>query len=285
MKNTLALRLYGRCCQTCSCLKRVQSSPHRDSWQTKRSADHVFELNPIRIRAASAKHLHLRPSLRQQLGPWAHLAFILPSCRSLIIKCLFNSNLLLLRRLLRKHTLACPITMLPASTMDPSQLFLSFFMILSFLQPFTYAQTTIISNTLPACAQSCPVLIQAQSACVPPPAGAAAVSNQQTYTSCFCQSNYLVPLKSGSASTLCPTCSAQDMSSTQQWFNRLCQQGVAPGGNNNNGGGQQAPKSSSTLKTSSTPPASKQTGSSTAGGVTQDTSPEDQNKSWYAIST
>ena len=162
--------------------------------------------------------------------------------------------------------------------------FFSFVTFISFLQPLASAQITLISNTLPACAQSCPVFLQAQSACVPPPNGAAAVSNQQTYTSCFCQSNYLTPLKSGSANNLCPTCSAADMSTTQQWYNGLCQQGTAPASNNNNNNnnnGQQSAKPSSTLTTSTTaPPASKQTGSNTAGGVTQDTSPEDQNKSW-----
>lgn len=168
--------------------------------------------------------------------------------------------------------------------MGPSYLF-SLAAVISPILPLASAQTTLISNTLPACAQSCPVLLQAQSACVPPPTGAAAVSNQQTYTSCFCQSNYLVPLKSGSANNLCPTCSAADLSTTQQWYNGLCQQGTAPANNNNgnNNNGQQPAKSSSTLTTSTTtPPASKQTGSNTAGGVTQDTSPEDQNKSWIS---
>lgn len=44
------------------------------------------------------------------------------------------------------------------------------------------AQATLISNTLPACAQSCPTLIQAQSACVPPPLGAAAVTDQRMFS-------------------------------------------------------------------------------------------------------
>lgn len=56
----------------------------------------------------------------------------------------------------------------------------SFLAILTLLSSASAQQVTLISNTLPACAQSCPVLIQAQSACVPPPLGAAAVSNQQS---------------------------------------------------------------------------------------------------------
>lgn len=168
----------------------------------------------------------------------------------------------------------------PALSMAVSR-FTLFLVVICLLQPLTFAQTSVLSSTLPSCAQQCPVLMQAQSACVPPPLGAAAVSNQQTYTSCFCQSSYLGAMKSGSAGSLCPQCSAADMSTTQQWYNGLCQQGNAPTNNQPNGQ-QPAASPSSTLITSTTQPASKQTGSSRAGGVTQDTSPADQDKSWYA---
>ena len=139
----------------------------------------------------------------------------------------------------------------------------------------TQAQVAIISNTLPSCAQACAILLQSQTACVPPPLGAAAVSNQQTYNSCFCNAVKVA----APANAICPACSPADMSTTQQWLGGVC--------NAQNAAAPNVPStstaSSTTLATSttatSTTAAAKATGARTAGGVTQDTS--DGNKSWY----
>ena len=142
---------------------------------------------------------------------------------------------------------------------------------------FSQQAVTLIASSLPACAQSCQTLIQAQSACVPPPNGAAAVSNTATYNSCFCNSAYLTALKGQAAQGVCPTCSAGDLSSLQSWFQGFCTNGGVAGGAGDNANGQ------TTTSTTSTPTATKAKAAATAksaGGVTQDTNPADQNKSW-----
>lgn len=98
--------------------------------------------------------------------------------------------------------------------------------ITAFVLSLTSAQT-IIPNTLPACAQQCSRLQDAQRLCVPPIAPAA---SQRT---CFCESNFLIPLRSGGAPGLCPTCSAPEMETTYDWFRRLC---AAPNTGANAGG-------------------------------------------------
>ena len=90
----------------------------------------------------------------------------------------------------------------------------------------TYAQTTILSPTLPACASTCPVLIQAQSGCVPP---AAPVTNQATYQSCFCQSAYLTSLKSSNNNICAPQCSDSDFAAIDTWYKGLCGGNAAAG--------------------------------------------------------
>ena len=82
-----------------------------------------------------------------------------------------------------------------------------------------HAQTTLLSPTLPVCAPACPVLIQAQSGCVPP---AAPVTNQATYQSCFCQSGYLTSLKSSSNNICAPQCSDSDFAAIESWYKGLC---------------------------------------------------------------
>ena len=95
------------------------------------------------------------------------------------------------------------------------------------LPPLASAQT-LISPTLPSCAQQCSVLQQAQTACIP--AGGAPVSDQATYQSCFCQSNFLTQLQSPSPVQLCSSCSASDMAAIQSWFKATCQPGAANNG-------------------------------------------------------
>ena len=136
---------------------------------------------------------------------------------------------------------------------------------------------TLIATNLPACAQSCPTLLQAQSACVPPPNGAAAVSDSATYNSCFCHSNYLVALNGQSAQSVCPTCPAGDTTSLQSWYQGFCSSGGAAVAGN---GPTTSTSTSSTSTSAKTAAAATGTGAKSAGGVTQDTNPADQNKSW-----
>ena len=136
---------------------------------------------------------------------------------------------------------------------------------------------TLIATSLPACAQSCPTLLQAQSACVPPPNGAAAVSDSATYNSCFCHSNYLVALNGQSAQSVCPTCPAGDTTSLQSWYQGFCSSGGAAVAGN---GPTTSTSTSSTSTSAKTAAAATGTGAKSAGGVTQDTNPADQNKSW-----
>lgn len=83
------------------------------------------------------------------------------------------------------------------------------------------AAQTIISPTIPLCAQQCAILLDAQRGCVPP---AALVTNQGMYQSCFCLSALLTQLPS-SPSVVCPACSSTDQGLLQSWFSDLCKQG------------------------------------------------------------
>lgn len=155
------------------------------------------------------------------------------------------------------------------------------------LLPRTFAQqpVTLIGTNLPACAQSCQTLIQAQSACVPPPTGQAAVSDSATYSSCFCNSAYLTNLKAGAAQGVCPTCSAGETTTLQSWYQSFCKNGgvagAAAGGANGNGNGPTTTSTStSSTSTQTTKAPAAATGAKGAGGVTQDTDPAHQNKSW-----
>ena len=99
--------------------------------------------------------------------------------------------------------------------------------VLAFCLNLSSAQT-LISPTLPACAQQCAILLQAQQGCVPP---TAPVTDQATYISCFCQSGFLAPLVSGgvpAASSICPQCPQADSQTFFNWFQGLC---PAPGSN------------------------------------------------------
>ncbi len=84
---------------------------------------------------------------------------------------------------------------------------------------FSALAQVLISDSLPACGQQCPVLLQAQAGCVPP---AAPVTNQNIYQSCFCQSTFLVPLLAGGTSTLCTACSPAEMGTIQTWYQGSC---------------------------------------------------------------
>jgi len=106
------------------------------------------------------------------------------------------------------------------------------------------------SSTFPQCAVNCPVLIQAQAACLPP---SAPVSNDATYTSCYCQSSYLTTLHTEASTTCgssCPSTSDQQLLVT--WYGDFCA-----------AGGKDVIDGSSTTTTTTSA-----TASSTAAGAT-----------------
>ncbi|KAI9683326.1 MAG: hypothetical protein M1829_005396 [Trizodia sp. TS-e1964] len=78
--------------------------------------------------------------------------------------------------------------------------------------------------TLPACSTACNPLYQAQYACVPP---AAPASGPEIYTTCFCQSNFLIPLKAGAAGLCDTACSTADLALIHNWYNAKCGAGAA----------------------------------------------------------
>ena len=100
----------------------------------------------------------------------------------------------------------------------------------------TAAETVLLfgNNALPTCAQQCPVIIQAQAACVPP---SAPVTNQAAYESCFCQSGYLKTITTDT--TPCSgVCSGNDLTQLSEWYSNTCADGgVAAAAAISNGGG------------------------------------------------
>ncbi|KAL2830362.1 hypothetical protein BJY01DRAFT_119246 [Aspergillus pseudoustus] len=79
------------------------------------------------------------------------------------------------------------------------------------------------SDSFPACGLTCPNLIQADDACTPP---TTAVTNQQTYVTCFCQSALLAAFQTtpwGTCDTVCTT--QADATLLQQWYNNFCANG------------------------------------------------------------
>ena len=104
------------------------------------------------------------------------------------------------------------------------------------LVPLTATQqspaVTLLPASLPACASSCPILQQAQSACVPP---AAPATGPASYQSCFCQSGYLAATRAATRAAgtanpaaipnVCdPQCAASDFQAIAQWYAGYCQQ-------------------------------------------------------------
>jgi len=76
------------------------------------------------------------------------------------------------------------------------------------------------TDTFPACAVSCPLLLQAQASCLPP---AAPVTDQAIYLSCFCQSDLLKPLKNSPNGVCDAVCPAQsDLTALQAWYSGFC---------------------------------------------------------------
>ncbi|KAL3476758.1 hypothetical protein BJX99DRAFT_258090 [Aspergillus californicus] len=88
------------------------------------------------------------------------------------------------------------------------------------------------SSSFPACALSCSVLSSADDSCTPP---TAAVTNRQTYVSCFCQSALLTTLQSSADGTCTDTCtSSDDRELLQQWYVNFCNSGGDTGNSDSN---------------------------------------------------
>lgn len=134
------------------------------------------------------------------------------------------------------------------------------------------AAQTIIPPTIPICAQTCPILLDAQRGCVPP---AAPVQDQRTYQSCFCLSALLTQLPS-SPFAVCPSCSSGDQGLLQSWFSDLCKQGSPVTS-------VSAPTPTTFLVSSTTARAVPTTtpNNAAAGGSTISTRPPPDNRSWW----
>ncbi|OAP55111.1 hypothetical protein AYL99_10811 [Fonsecaea erecta] len=77
------------------------------------------------------------------------------------------------------------------------------------------------SDQFPSCAVNCAVLLQAQTACVPP---AQPATNQITYENCFCQSSFLQALYSTPDAICTAECTSEsDRALLQTWFTGFCQ--------------------------------------------------------------
>ena len=105
-----------------------------------------------------------------------------------------------------------------------------------FALPLITGQTTsLLPNTLPACAATCPLVIQAQAAC-----GPTVATGQDALKSCFCQSAYLAPIYAANTNICAPQCADADFSSISTWFKGFCAAGSTGatnnGGSANNGG-------------------------------------------------
>ncbi|KIW26455.1 uncharacterized protein PV07_09548 [Cladophialophora immunda] len=115
--------------------------------------------------------------------------------------------------------------------MRSSSLLKSSALLLSLLR-FVSAQSIVPTSSspqFPSCAVNCAVLLQAQTACVPP---AVPATNQITYENCFCQSSFLQALYSTPDAICTAECTSEsDRALLQTWFTSFCQQvgsGVDP---------------------------------------------------------
>ncbi|KAL4779560.1 hypothetical protein BJX76DRAFT_75763 [Aspergillus varians] len=79
------------------------------------------------------------------------------------------------------------------------------------------------SDSFPACGLTCADLTKADDACTPP---TAAVTDRNTYVSCFCQSSLLTNFKANTNAACTETCtSADDRGTLQKWYTNFCNNG------------------------------------------------------------
>ncbi|KID86464.1 integral membrane protein [Metarhizium guizhouense ARSEF 977] len=82
-------------------------------------------------------------------------------------------------------------------------------------------------SKLPACANACGPLWDANGACVPP---ALPTADASTYESCFCADSRIAPFSTGGGANVCPNAcpgNPQGLSSIGNWFTSFCN-GKAP---------------------------------------------------------
>ena len=72
------------------------------------------------------------------------------------------------------------------------------------------------NSQLPTCGQTCPLLVQAAQAC-----SATDVASQGAWV-CFCQSAYLVNLRSSATGICDSTCSGADLQQVSTWYTTNC---------------------------------------------------------------
>ncbi|MCJ1441744.1 MAG: hypothetical protein MMC23_002236 [Stictis urceolatum] len=110
-------------------------------------------------------------------------------------------------------------------------------------QPFVQGQQTgqIIPTTLPACAQTCPILQQALQSCQ---------ANPQAAASCFCQSGLLQPIRTAGTNICNTVCQAADWTTISNWFKQYCANPANPG--QGQAGGQTTTTATKPTKTTAT---------------------------------
>ncbi|KAM3415091.1 hypothetical protein BST61_g10224 [Cercospora zeina] len=93
-------------------------------------------------------------------------------------------------------------------------------LVLALLATAAVAQQGVLTNgnsNLPTCGQSCPLLVQAAQAC-----SGTDVATQGTWV-CFCQSAYLVNLRSSATGVCDSTCTSQtDLQQVSTWYRTNC---------------------------------------------------------------
>lgn len=141
---------------------------------------------------------------------------------------------------------------------------------------FTIVPTSS-SSTFPECGVTCPILLQAQDACVPPQA---AVTTDSTYISCFCQSAYLTGLKSSGA--ICTTCtSSSDQQLLETWYNGYCAGGYTSTLTNT---ATATTTSSSTTSTGATTTTASSSTSTSTGSASGNSSSSSASHGWLVCS-
>ena len=136
----------------------------------------------------------------------------------------------------------------------------SFILLTILLHPVSTRAQIINPTQVPACISSCTNVIAAQNLCVPPVTPA-------PNTVCFCNSNYLVPLKNGQITGVCDNiCQPADMQTFLTYYQSLCANAQAPAA--------PAAPATTTITSTSTPTAT--SASSTGNRKTK-------KQSWYTL--
>ncbi|KAI4117765.1 MAG: hypothetical protein LQ345_002073 [Seirophora villosa] len=139
----------------------------------------------------------------------------------------------------------------------------------------------ILPSTLPACAQSCPNLVQGQTACIAPPNPAPG----GTYgVQCLCGFAPLASLNAAAPVQLCATCSASENAAIQSWYQGACASpaGSAPNANGQNGQNGQTTTAVIPSSTSLTTPSTTTRVQAPTVSSQPATAPAADNKDWIS---